>query len=242
MRTTGHTGQDTKTHSLLPTLNKRGSVHGTSPLSTNQPTKQTMAASSFALACDALARERDRVFLLRVSTDYNLPFAELEAKYLEEAESAIKVPKVKKVRVAKVTVEGGKPEAPKCQALTAKKGQCSFAALKGECFCKRHLKQQNEPKQDVPKPVKPEPKKAQVKVDPVHTHEIDTEIHPDCTLCQTHGNPLEVAPVKEFEEAVEDSSSSDDEEDDEDVTHAKMEAQLHEYEEESEAESEFDDE
>ena len=227
MRTTGHTGQDTKTHSLLPTLNKRGSVHGTSPLST----KQTMAASSFALACDALARERDRVFLLRVSTDYNLPFAELEAKYLETAEAAIKVPKVKKVRVAKVTVEGGKPEPPKCQALTAKKGQCSFAALKGECFCKRHLKQQNEPKQDVPKPVKPEPKKAQVKVDPVHTHEIDTEIHPDCTLCQTHGNPLEVAPVKEFEEAVE--SESEDEE---------VIPRVAESDAESEAESEFDDE
>ena len=203
-----------------------------------------MAASSFALACDALARERDRVFLLRVSADYNVPFAELEAKYLEAAESAIKVPKVKKVRVAKVTVEGGKPEAAKCQALTAKKGQCSFAALKGECFCKRHLKQQNEPKQEVPKPVKPEPKKAQVKVDPVHTHVIDTEIHTDCTLCQTHGNPLEAAPQKEFEEAVE-SESEAESEDDEDAALSKMEAALHEYEEaedEEEEESDFDEE
>jgi hypothetical protein len=160
-----------------------------------------MAASSFALACDALARERDRVFLVRVSTDYNIPFEELEAKYLVEAESAIKVPKKKGVRKAKVTVEG-QVDAPKCQALTAKKGQCSFSALKGECFCKRHLKQQNEPKQDVPKAVKPPAKKA-LKVDPVHTHAADEEKHEDCDLCQTHGNVLEEEPEVEFEEVDE---------------------------------------
>jgi len=160
-------------------------------------------ASSFALACDALVRERDRVFLTRISTEYNLPIAELEAKYLEAAESAIKVPKVKKARVAKVTVEGGKPEASKCQALTAKKGQCSFASLKGECFCKRHLKAQAEPKQEVPKAVKPPPKKAQIKIEPVHTHGVDEGVHADCVLCQSHGNPLESMPEEEFEEVAE---------------------------------------
>lgn len=181
-----------------------------------------MAASSFALACDALARERDRVFLLQVSADYKIPFEELEAKYLVAAESAIKVPKQKKPRAAKVTVEG-QAEAPKCQALTAKKGQCSFSALKGECYCKRHLKQQNEPKQEVPKPVKPEPKKPAAKVEPVHTHELDADKHEECDLCQTHGSPLEEE--EEFEEF---------EEDDEPVPR--------EPESDAEAESEFDDE
>lgn len=167
-----------------------------------------MAASSFALACDALARERDRVFLLRVAADYKIPFEELEAKYLVEAESAIKVPKQKKPRAAKVSVEG-KPDGERCQALTAKKGQCSFSALKGECYCKRHLKQQNEPKQEVPKAVKPEPKKPAAKVEPVHAHGLDAEQHDDCTLCQTHGSPL--AEAEEFEEVESEPESEPDE-------------------------------
>lgn len=184
-----------------------------------------MAASSFALACDALARERDRVFLLRVAADYKIPFEELEAKYLVEAEAAIKVPKQKKPRAAKVSVEG-KPDGERCQALTAKKGQCSFSALKGECYCKRHLKQQNEPKQDVPKAVKPEPKKPAAKVEPVHAHALDDEQHADCTLCQTHGSPL--AEAEEFEEVESDSES-------EGVPPAREPLS-------SESESEFDDE
>ena len=167
-----------------------------------------MAASSFALACDALAHERDRVFLLQVSADYNIAFEELEAKYLVAAESAIKVPKKKGPRKAKVTVEG-QVEPPKCQAMTAKKGQCSFAALKSECFCKRHLKQQNEPKQDVPKAVKPPPKKAVVKVEPVHTHAADGVKHADCDPCQSHGNILEEQPEAEFEEVGEADSDEE---------------------------------
>lgn len=161
-----------------------------------------MAASTFAQACDALVRERDRVFLLRVSADYNIPFAELEAKYLTESEAAIKVPKQKKPREARVIVEG-----ERCQAMTAKKGQCSFSALKGECYCKRHLKQQNEPKQEIPKPVKPEPKKPAAKVEPEHNHEIDGAKRAECDLCQTHGTALNED--AEFEEMVESDSESE---------------------------------
>jgi hypothetical protein len=162
-----------------------------------------MAASVFALACDALVRERDRVFLLKVSEDYKIPFAELEAKYLGTAEEAIKVPKQRK---AKVTVEG----ANKCQAQTAKKGPCSFSALKGECFCKRHLAQQNaEPKP--PKPAK-EPKvkvTKPVKVEPAHTHSPSETRVADCDLCESHGTALEeeedfemVMPAEEAEEEM----------------------------------------
>jgi hypothetical protein len=194
-----------------------------------------MAASSFALACDALARERDRVFLLRVSTDYNIAFEELEAKYLVEAESAIKVPKKKGPRKAKVTVEG-QTEAPKCTAMTAKKGQCSFSALKGECFCKRHLKQQNEPKQEVPKAVKPPPKKAVAKVEPVHTHAADGVKHGDCEPCQSHGNILEEKPEAEFEEVGEPDEEGEDVSDDE------IEEPAEPVDSEAEPESDFDEE
>ena len=176
-------------------------MHSSTPGVNSSATKTNMAASTFALACDALCRERDRVFLLRVSADYKIPFEELEAKYLTEAEAAIKVPKVKGPRKAKVTVEGG--EAPKCQAMTAKKVQCTFSALKGECFCKRHLKQQTEEKQEVPKPVKPEPKKPAAKMEPVHTHPAGEPATEACDLCQTHGDVLESDGEGEWEAAVE---------------------------------------
>ena len=199
-----------------------------------------MAASSFALACDALARERDRVFLLKVSSDYNIPYEELEAKYLVEAESAIKVPKKKGPRKAKVTVEG-QTEAPKCTAMTAKRGQCSFAALKGECFCKRHLKQQSEPKQEVVKAVKPPPKKAVAKVEPVHTHAADGAKHADCEPCQSHGNILEEEPEAEFEEAVE-SEAEVEVGEPEDVYGEEIEVEEPAAPVDSESESDFDEE
>jgi hypothetical protein len=173
-----------------PKVKKNSSSVSTDPEpETLEVTK--MAASVFALACDALVRERDRVFLLKVSEDYKIPFEELQAKYLTAASDAIKVPKVRK---AKVTVEG----ANKCQAQTAKKGPCSFSALKGECFCKRHLAQQN----TEPKPAKPakEPKvKAvkPVKVEPAHTHEPSETRVADCDLCESHGSAL--AEEEDFE-------------------------------------------
>jgi hypothetical protein len=157
-----------------------------------------MAASSFALACDALARERDRVFIQRVAADYNLNYEELAAKYLTCAESAIKVPKTYKKREPKsVTVVTDKPtKEPKakaekqcCTAQTSKKEGCKFSALKGEVFCKRHLKQaMGEEEPSVKKASKKGP-------DPVHTHVMTTETHADCDLCQSHGNPLDEAPV-----------------------------------------------
>ena len=169
----------------LPKVKKAGSVLKDPAPETLKPTNNTkMAASMFAQACDALVRERDRVFLLKVAEDYKIPFEELEAKYLTAAEAAIKVPKQRK---AKVTVEG----ANKCQAQTAKKGPCSFSALKGECFCKRHLAAQNaEPKP--PKPAKEPKEKAvkPVKVEPAHSHPpSDTRVD-DCDLCESHGSAL----------------------------------------------------
>jgi hypothetical protein len=160
--------------------------------------------ANFTAAILALTEERDRQFLLRVSADYNLPFEELQAKYLETAEKAIKVPRkyTKKAKSVE-TGEGPAPEAKKvakepkapkekqcCTAQTSKKEPCKFSALKGEVFCKRHLKQslgESEPKE--PK-AKKEPKKAQKAEQPVHNHPLDAA-DGACDLCASHGNALE---------------------------------------------------
>jgi len=164
--------------------------------------KEQMAGTNFAAAVQALVAERDRQFLMRVSTDYNIPFEELQAKYTETAEAVIKVPRkyTKRDPKAVTVVTDGKPQkTPKakaekqcCTSQTSKKEPCKFSALKGEVFCKRHLKQHNGTEEV---PVK-EPKAAQ----PVHTHPISEMVNADCDLCQSHGNPL--APVEDFEVAV----------------------------------------
>ena len=163
--------------------------------------------ANFTAAINALVAERDRVFLERVAQDYNLPLADLQKKYMETAEQAIKVPRQYKKRepksVAVVEVgEGTKsapaPKAPKakaekqcCTSQTSKKEPCKFAALKGEVFCKRHLKQQlGEASPETPKPAKKATKKAE---QPVHTHSLTENADGECDLCQSHGNPLEGA-------------------------------------------------
>jgi hypothetical protein len=97
-------------------------------------------AQVFAQAVECLVRERDSQFLQRIAVDYSLNLEELQAKYLAVAEAAIKVPRKYKKREAKevkTTDEAG--QATKCQGITAKKEPCKFSALKGGCFCKRHL-------------------------------------------------------------------------------------------------------
>jgi hypothetical protein len=161
--------------------------------------------ANFTAAINALVAERDRVFLERVAQDYNLPFEDLQKKYMETAEQAIKVPrKYKKRDPTSVTVvavtEGAKsapaPKVPKakaekqcCTSQTSKKEPCKFAALKGEVFCKRHLKQQlGEASTEAPKPAKKATKKAE---QPVHTHDLTENADGECDLCESHGNPLE---------------------------------------------------
>jgi hypothetical protein len=173
-----------------------------------------MASSTFANAIDALVAERDRQFILRVAQDYNLNFEELNTKYLETAAMAIKVPRkytkrapkaVTVIEVTEGTVPAKVPKAkePKvkqcCTAATSKKEPCKFSALKGEVFCKRHLKQSlgeaagpSEPK------AKKAPKAPKKGPEPVHTHVMDAEVHADCELCESHGNPM-ATEVQQFE-------------------------------------------
>ena len=174
-----------------------------------------MASSTFANAIDALVAERDRQFIMRVAQDYNLNFDELNGKYLETAAMAIKVPRkytkrapkaVTVIEVTEGTVPAKAPKAPKepktkqcCTAQTSKKEACKFSALKGEVFCKRHLKQSlgeaAEPSEPKAKKVAKAPKKGP---EPVHTHVMDAEIHGDCALCESHGNPM-ATEIQQFE-------------------------------------------
>lgn len=155
-----------------------------------------MASSNFAQAIQCLVAERDRVFIERIAADYGLPLEDLKAKYLESAEAAIKVPRKYKKRDANsvtvitevATTHKAKGEKPCCTAQTSKKEPCKFSALKGEVFCKRHLKASlgddspSEPKKAAPKKVK--------EAAPVHTHPLDASDEA-CDLCNSHGNPLE---------------------------------------------------
>jgi hypothetical protein len=160
--------------------------------------------ASFADAVNALVAERDRQFVLRIATEYNLNVEELNKKYLETAEVAIKVPrKYKKRDPTSVTVvtEPKAPKAPKepkakaekqkCTACTSKKEPCKFSALKGEVFCKRHLKQSVGEDVAPREPKAPKAPKAAKKAEqPVHTHDLIQGVVNDCDLCQSHGNPL----------------------------------------------------
>jgi hypothetical protein len=121
--------------------------------------------ANFTAAINALVAERDRQFLVRVAQDYNLPFEQLSKLYLEVAADAIKVPRkyTKKPKAVAVVTEEGEPAEPKpakepkakaekqkCTACTSKKEPCKFSALKGEVFCKRHLRADQEAKGEAP--------------------------------------------------------------------------------------------
>jgi hypothetical protein len=154
--------------------------------------------ASFADAVNALVAERDRQFVLRIATEYNLNVEELQKKYLETAEMAIKVPrKYKKREPTSVTVvtepkaPKAKAEKQKCTACTSKKEPCKFSAIKGEVFCKRHLKQSVGESETPKEPKAPKAPKAPKKAEqPVHTHDLTEGVVNDCDLCQSHGNPL----------------------------------------------------
>jgi len=165
--------------------------------------------ANFTDAINALVGERDRQFLLRVASDFNLPFEQLSKLYLEVAATAIKVPRkyTKKPKAVAVVTEGAeaeeapaerkapkepkaKAEKQKCTACTSKKEPCKFSALKGEVFCKRHLRATQEESGEVAPKEKAAKKPAKKAEQPMHTHELGTKPTEPCDLCESHGNPL----------------------------------------------------
>lgn len=115
-----------------------------SPVVAKEPEVQNKTSMALVSQIAQLVAQRDAEFLKAVATDYKLDYEELVAKYL------VKAPEVKKKREIKVKVTKEGEEGPRCKGVTAKKEQCSFQPLKGQCFCKRHLpKEPEEPKEAV---------------------------------------------------------------------------------------------
>jgi len=157
--------------------------------------------ANFTAAINALVGERDRQFLVRVASEFNLPFEQLSKLYLETGADAIKVPRkyTKKPKAVAVVAESApaEPKAPKakaekqkCTACTSKKEPCKFSALKGEVFCKRHLRADQEAKGEAPPKEKVAKKPATKAEQPVHTHALTENAQGECELCESHGNPL----------------------------------------------------
>jgi len=167
--------------------------------------------ASFTAAINALVGERDRQFLVRVASEFNLPFEQLSKLYLETGADAIKVPRkyTKKPKVVVAVAESAaesaaapkvpkaKAEKQKCTACTSKKEPCKFSALKGEVFCKRHLRATQEESGEVAPKEKAAKKPAKKAEQPVHTHPLTENAKGECDLCESHGNPL--AEEAEFE-------------------------------------------
>ncbi len=155
-------------------------------------------ASSFTLAIDALIRERDYKFVSQVATDYNLNADELYEKYNLVSGKPAPAPVKKRKAVVEAFDAEGQPINKKakgaCQGITSKKEPCKFSALKGGCFCKRHQKAHEEEeeakKSGIVVPVKKlkVPKEPKAKpTEPVHNHPVDSVVHEECDLCQSHG-------------------------------------------------------
>jgi hypothetical protein len=167
------------------------------------------SGANFTAAINALVGERDRHFLLRVASEFNLPFEQLSKLYLETGATAIKLPRkyTKKPKAVAVVADSApdaapaaEPKAPKepkakaekqkCTACTSKKEPCKFSALKGEVFCKRHLRADQEANGEAPPKEKAAKKPAKKAEQPVHTHDPTENAQGECALCESHGNPL----------------------------------------------------
>jgi hypothetical protein len=81
-----------------------------------------------------------------------------------------------------------------CQGVTGKGTPCRNGALPGTSHCRMHSREPKEAK--APRPKK-EPKAK--KIQPEHTHAIDTP-DPSCPLCNTHGDCMDpTLPDHDFE-------------------------------------------
>jgi hypothetical protein len=132
-----YTAYDVSSMSPAPVVEKSSPQSPVAVLATKTKT-MAMADTIYALIV-----ARESAFLQRVAEDYKLDYAELAGKYLEA------VPKEKKKRQVKVklTKDG---EEVRCKGVTAKKEQCSFGPLPGQCFCKRHLPKEAEAAPEAP--------------------------------------------------------------------------------------------
>jgi hypothetical protein len=135
-----------------------------------------------------------------------------EAPKPKKEEKKKAAPKKKEAKPKESESDGeAAPEKGKCQGVTVKGLPCKKNAMSGGCFCSVHkpkegdeepkkkkekkaVEKKGEPLEEeafgTPPPSKKKAKSpsAPKKSLPVHTHEVDEEIHEDCDMCQTHGN------------------------------------------------------
>jgi hypothetical protein len=158
-----------------------------------------------------------RELLGRVSEDYGLDYAEMEARYFKEPDASAAFPESiassppPAKTVAPATVRS-KPEAALCAGHTTKGAPCKKRALAGGCFCSVHAGKDKEgaaaaaaPKKRAKKaepvralaeeetdetPEKPKRSKTKKSKEPpaVHDHPVGEEDgHSDCEGCAVHG-------------------------------------------------------
>ena len=123
-----------------------------------------------------------------IAKDNNLNADELIAKYAPPTSRRRALVQITEVSSAE-PAEPVTPPANKCTATTAKGKPCAAKPLTGTCLCRVHTG-----RAPVAEPVAPPaprrvaaPRRAPP---PVHTHELDDQVHDSCELCQTHGNTL----------------------------------------------------
>ena len=172
-----------------------------------------------------------KAILSKVAEDYELDYAELEAKYLSK-ESLKGKPKGKttsvKAKVTKKVETSDDDEAPaSCIAVTKKGERCKCKPRSGETTCGRH-KDYDPDAAEQPKPAaKPRgrPRKAKVESDSEeevmaapkrakraaakpaatrHEHLLN-EAKSDCDECESHGGPFHLKESKEEFEVVDEA-------------------------------------
>lgn len=167
-------------------------------------TKTTMSTLSISISAliEAEIFSQKVALLKRVCFDNDLNFVELYAKYFDSpSPESIGSVTSEPVKATKTKAKSG--GSTKCTGLTLKKTPCTFNALAGGCFCKRHLESSKKEtkEKELKEPVKKASKSKKAKKPdlPMHTHELDGKTHAECDLCDSHGNPMEE--TTEFEMA-----------------------------------------
>jgi hypothetical protein len=174
-----------------------------------------------------------KAILSKVAEDYELDYAELEAKYLSK-ESLKAKPKGKstavKAKVTKKVETSDDDEAPtSCIAVTKKGERCKCKPRSGETTCGRH-KDFDPEAAEQPKPAaKPRgrPRKAKAESDsdeeempapkrskratgtkpaPTRHEHLLEESQADCEECQSHGGPFHLKEDKEEFEVVDEAA------------------------------------
>lgn len=122
-----------------------------------------------------------RTIIANIAKDNNLDADELITKYVPSTEPRRRAV----VRITEVS------SANKCTATTAKGKPCAAKPLTGTCLCRVHTGRAPAPAPA--EPVQETPRRAPAArrpPPPVHTHELDDQVHDSCELCQSHGNTL----------------------------------------------------